>query len=278
MISGKDGLICLLTDSITADVMDAAGSGLKIIANYAVGYNNIDIEQAKARGIAVTNTPGVLTDATADIAWALLFSAARRIVEADNYLREGSWPGWDPNLMLGADITGTTLGIIGAGRIGTAMAMKSRGFDMKVVYSDEQVNEVLEKKLGAKKLSLDELLKISDFISVHVPLMPSTAHLIGKRELNLMKPQVILINTSRGAVIDEAELAFALEKGTIRAAGLDVYEFEPEVNARLMKLKNAVLLPHIASATTVTRSKMADIAVENIIAFIEGKPLPNKVA
>jgi len=277
MISGKDSLICLLTDSITKDVMDAAGNGLKIIANYAVGFNNIDIEQARTRDIAVTNTPGVLTDATADIAWALLFSAARRIVEADNYLRKGTWPGWDPNLMLGSDITGSTLGIIGAGRIGTAMAMKSRGFEMKVVYSDEHSNDVLEKNIGAKKLSLDDLLRVSDFISIHVPLTTSTRHLIGKRELNMMNPQAILINTSRGAVIDEAALALALEKGIIRASGLDVYEFEPEINKKLLKLKNAVLLPHIASATTRTRSKMADIAVENILAFMEGRPLPNRV-
>lgn len=278
MISGKDGLISLLTDPIDSSVMDAAGNSLKIIANYAVGYNNIDLNAAKSRKIIVTNTPGVLTDATADIAWALLFAAARRVVEADNYLRSGIWKGWDPNLMLGADITGATLGIIGAGRIGEAMALKSSGFKMKVIYADESTNERLEKELGALKLPLDELLKTSDYVSLHVPLLTSTRHLIGERELKLMKPSAILINTSRGPVIDEEALAEALKTHTIGAAGLDVYEAEPVINAKLLELNNAVLLPHIASATTSTRTKMADMAVENIISFMEGRTPPNRVA
>lgn len=278
MISGKDGLISLLTDNIDSSIMDAAGGKLRIIANYAVGFNNIDLNAAKSRNIIVTNTPGVLTDATADIAWALLFSAARRIVEADNYLRSGVWKGWDPSLMLGADITGATLGIIGAGRIGEATALKSLGFSMKVLYCDETPNERLEKELGAIRVPLDELLGSSDYVSLHVPLLTKTRHLIGRRELKLMKPTAILINTSRGPVIDEEALAEALESKVIAAAGLDVYEEEPVINPRLLRLKNAVLLPHIASATTSTRSKMADMAVENILSFMEGRTPPNRVA
>ena len=278
MIKGRDGLLCLLTDPINASIMDSAGGSLKIISNYAVGFNNIDLEAAKQRGIVVTNTPGVLTDATADLAWALLFAAARRIAESDVYLRSGAWTGWDPSLMLGVDITGATLGIVGTGRIGAAFAMKSAGFDMKVVYTDDTPNESLEKGLGAVRLPLDELLRVSDFISLHVPLLPSTKHLIGERELRLMKPTAILINTSRGPVIDEAALADALDEGIIRGAGLDVYEFEPAVHPKLLKQKNAVLLPHIASATNTTREKMADMAVENLIAFIKGEAPPNRVA
>jgi glyoxylate reductase len=250
---------------------------LKIISNYAVGFNNIDLEAAEKRGIVVTNTPGVLTDATADLAWALLFATARRIAESDAYLRTGSWTGWDPSLMLGVDITGTTLGIVGAGRIGASFAMKSTGFSMKVVYTDDTPDETLEKDLGAERLSLDELLRVSDFISLHVPLLPATRHLIGERELRLMKPTAILINTSRGPVVDEAALAHALDKGIIRGAGLDVYEFEPAVNPKLLKQKNAVLLPHIASATNTTREKMAHMAVENLTAFIKGEEPPNRV-
>lgn len=277
MIKGKEGLLCLLTDSISDSVMDSSDGSLKIISNYAVGFNNIDLEAAKKRGIVVTNTPGVLTDATADLAWALLFAAARRIAESDAYLRSGTWTGWDPSLMLGVDIAGATLGVVGTGRIGAAFAMRSKGFDMKVVYTDEAPNDSLEKNLGAVRLSLDELLKVSDFVSLHVPLLPATKHLIGKRELSLMKPTAILINTSRGPVVDEAALADALDKGIIRGAGLDVYEFEPAVNPMLLNQKNAVLLPHIASATNTTREKMAHMAVENLIAFIKGEAPPNRV-
>jgi glyoxylate reductase len=277
MIRGKDGLLCLLTDSIDASIMDCAGGSLKIISNYAVGFNNIDLDAAKQRGIVVTNTPGVLTDATADLAWALLFAVARRITESDAYLRSGAWTGWDPSLMLGVDIAGATLGVVGTGRIGEAFAMRSKGFDMKVIYADEKPNEQLEKSLGAVRLPLDELLSVSDFVSLHVPLLPATKHLIGERELRLMKPTAILINTSRGPVIDEAALAEALDKGIIRGAGLDVYEFEPAVNPMLLKQKNAVLLPHIASATNTTREKMAHMAVENLIAFIKGEAPPNRV-
>ncbi len=277
MIRGKDGLLCLLTDSITAQVMDCAGGSLKIISNYAVGFNNIDLDAAKERGIVVTNTPGVLTDATADLTWALLFAAARRIAESDAYLRSGDWTGWDPNLMLGADITGATLGVVGAGRIGSAVAMRSAGFNMKIVYTDDTPNGLLEKKLGAVRLSLDELLRVSDFITLHVPLLTATRHLIGERELSLMKPSAIIVNTSRGPVIDEAALAEALEKGVIRGAGLDVYEHEPQVHPLLLKQKNAVLLPHIASATNSTREKMAQMAVDNLIAFIKGESPPNRV-
>lgn len=276
-IAGKSGLLCLLTDPIDAAVMDAAGN-LRIIANYAVGYDNIDLPAARVRGIVVTNTPGVLTDATAELAWALLFAAARRIAEADGYLRSGAWQGWDPNLMLGYDITGKTLGIIGAGRIGTAFGLRSRGFSMPVVYVDDTPNAVLESQVGARRVGLEELLAGADFISLHVPLTPATRHLIGARELARMKPTAILINTARGPVVDEAALVEALRDGRIAGAGLDVFEGEPAVHPGLLDLRNAVLLPHIASATHATRAKMADMAVENILAFLRGDTPPNRVA
>jgi glyoxylate reductase len=275
-IKGKEGLLCLLTDPVDATVIDAAGS-MRIIANYAVGYDNIDIRVARERGIVITNTPGVLTDATADLAWALLFSVARRIVEADVYLREGRWPGWDPNLMLGCDIFGKTLGIIGAGRIGKAVGLRSRGFNMRVVYVDERRNEVLESHVGAQRVELDDLLLAPDFISLHVPLTTGTRHLIGERKIALMKPTAVIINTSRGPVIDEEALAEALRSGRIAGAGLDVFESEPQVHPGLMKLKNVVILPHIASATVGTRAKMADMAVDNILAFLRGETPPNRV-
>lgn len=276
-IAGKSGLLCLLTDPVDAEVMEAAGT-LRIIANYAVGYDNIDLPAARARGIVVTNTPGVLTDATADLAWALLFAAARRIAEADAYLRGGTWQGWDPNLMLGYDIAGKTLGIVGAGRIGTAVGLRSRGFCMPVIYTDDTPSAVLESQVDAHRVGLEELLASADFISLHVPLTPATRHLIGARELACMKPTAILINTARGPVVDEAALAEALREGRIAGAGLDVFEREPVIHPGLVDLRNVVLLPHIASATHTTRAKMADMAVENIRAFLRGENPPNRVA
>jgi len=272
-LKGKDGLLCLLTDSIDADVINSEPK-LKMISSYAVGYNNIDIKAATKRGIPVSNTPGVLTDATSDMAWALLFSVARRIVEADKFTRAGKFKGWGPMLMHGQDVTNKTLGVVGAGRIGTAFALKSKGFNMNVLYVDEKKNETLEKEVNAKKVTFDELTKKSDFISLHVPLIPSTHHLIGEKELEMMKKNAVLINTSRGPVVDEQALVFALKEKQIFGAGLDVYEHEPEIAKELKKLDNAIIQPHSASATIETRTKMAVMAAENMVAGLKGK-VPN---
>jgi len=272
-LKGKDGLLCLLTDPIDADVINSEPK-LKMIASYAVGYNNIDVKDATKRGIPVSNTPGVLTDATSDMAWALLFSVARRIVEADKFTRAGKFKGWGPMLMHGQDVTNKTLGVVGAGRIGTAFALKSKGFNMNVLYVDEKKNETLEKEVNAKKVTFDELLKKSDFISLHVPLISSTHHLVGEKELKMMKKNAVLINTSRGPVVDEQALVFALKEKQIFGAGLDVYEHEPEMTEELKKLDNVVLQPHSASATIESRTKMATMAAENMVAGLKGE-IPN---
>jgi len=276
-VRGKNGVICLLTDIIDDEIFQAAGSQCKIFANYAVGYNNIDVQSATRRKIVITNTPGVLTDATADLAWALLFSVARRIVEADRFTREGKFKGWSPELFLGQEITGKTIGVIGAGRIGVNFAKKAKCFSMTILYHDVKRIYELEHDAGAKFVDMETLLKESDFISIHVPLLPETRHLIGYREFSLMKPNAIVINTSRGPVVDEKALVDALKNKKIWGAGLDVYENEPEIEPDLLKFPNVVLLPHIASATFETRSKMALMAVENILAFFSGKIPPNIV-
>jgi glyoxylate reductase len=276
-IGDVEGLLCLLTDPVTRRVIEA-GKRLKIIANYAVGYENIDMEYANKREILVTNTPGVLTDATAELAWALLFACVRRVVEADRFTREKRFNGWSPTLFLGTEVKGKTLGIIGAGRIGTAFALKGKGFGLSVLYYDYHRNEVLENEIGAMMVKMEELLKKSDFISLHVPLTEKTHHLIGKRELSIMKPSAYLINTSRGAVIDEKALIQVLKKDRIRGAGLDVYEDEPRIPEDLIELPNVVLLPHVGSATYETRDKMAVTAVENLIAGLTGKTPPNLVS
>ena len=273
-IKGSDGLLCLLTDPIDREVIYAEPK-LKMIASYAVGYDNIDISAAIERGIPVSNTPGVLTETTAELAWALLFSVARRIAEGDRFTRAGKFKGWEPLLMLGQDVTNKTLGIIGAGRIGTAFALKSKGFQMKVIYSDEKKNEQLERELGAKKVPLSELLKKSDFVSIHVPLMKATHHLIGEKELKMMKKTTILLNTARGPIIDEAALIKALKEHWIFGAGLDVYEHEPKIPEDLKKLDNVILQPHIGSGTIETRTKMALIAAENLIEGLKGNIPPN---
>jgi len=275
-VRGRDGVLCLLTDTIDAEVFDAA-KGAKIFANYAVGYNNIDVDAATARGIAVTNTPGVLTDATSDMAWALLFSTARRIAEADRFTRAGRFKGWSPMLFLGGDITGKTLGILGAGRIGTAVGLKSVGFRMNVLYADPVQNADLEEKIGARRVDMDTLLKESDYVSVHVLLNEETRHLIGERELGLMKKTAYLINTSRGPVIDEEALVRALRDGQIAGAGLDVFEDEPALKPGLADLPNVVIPPHIASATIETRGKMAQMAATNLVMMLQGKTPPNCV-
>lgn len=273
-LQGKDGLLCLLTDPIDKDVIDSE-SKLRMIASYAVGYNNIDVGAATNRGIPVSNTPGVLTDATAEMAWALLFSVARRIVEGDGFSRSGKFKGWGPMLMHGQDVSNKTLGLIGAGRIGTAFALKSKGFNMDVLYVDERVNETLERELGAEKVNIHQLLEKSDYISLHVPLNKSTHHMIGEKELKMMKKNSVLINTSRGPVIDEKTLVKALEEKWIFGAGLDVYENEPEITEDLKKLDNVVLQPHSASATVESRTKMAIMAAENMVAGLKGEIPPN---
>jgi glyoxylate reductase len=277
--SDARALMCLLTDTIDATVMDAAPQ-LEIIANVAVGYNNVDVEAATERNIVVSNTPDVLTETTADLAFALLMTAARRLVEADIYMRQGRYEGWElfqPHL--GLDIYGKTLGIVGMGRIGSAMARRGAlGFEMPILYYNSSPEEDVEQQLGAQRVELDELLEKSDFVSLHVPLTEETHHLIGERELNLMKPTAILVNTARGPIVDEAALAAALQNGTIAGAALDVFENEPEMHPDLPQLhKHVVLAPHIGSATVETRRRMSLMAAENVIAVLNGQPAPNAV-
>jgi len=271
-----DGVLCLLTDNIDEEVIKSCNN-VKIFSNYAVGFNNIDVKAASSKGIVVTNTPGVLTDTTAELAWALLFSAARCIVSADKYTREGKFKEWAPKLYLGQEITGKNLGIIGAGRIGQALGKKSAGFNMKILYHNRTRDLNFEKECNAEWVTLEELLKQSDFVSVHVPLTTETRHLLGEKEFKQMKNTAILINTARGPVIDEKALVKALKEGEIWSAGLDVYENEPKIEEELMKLDNVVLLPHIGSATVETRNKMAAMAAENIIEVLQGRPAINPV-
>lgn len=276
-IKGKDGLLCLLTDAISADIMDASPN-LKVISNYAVGYNNIDVEGATKRGIMVTNTPGVLTETTADLTWALLMDAARRIAEGDRFTRAGKFKGWEPMLLLGQDVYGATLGIVGFGRIGQAVARRAIGFNMKVLYHQRnRASAEIEKQLNATHVSFEELLKASDFISLHCPLTSETNHLIGEKQFNMMKENAILINTARGPVVDETALVSALKDKRIAGAGLDVYEKEPELAPGLVELDNVVIPPHLGSASLQTRSKMAQMAAENLVAALSGKVPQNLV-
>ena len=275
-VKGRDALLCLLTEKIDEEIIDA-GTNLKIIANYAVGYDNVDVDCATKHGIWVSNTPGVLTDTTADMAWALMFAIARRIPEADRFTKAGKFKGWSATMLLGGDIHGKTLGIVGVGRIGTAVAKRSAGFNMRVLYTDVRPNKELEREVGAEQVDMDTLLRESDFVSIHVPLMPGTRYLIGKRSLRMMKPTAYLINTSRGPVINEAALAEALRDKIIAGAGLDVYEEEPKIHPALLELDNVVLTPHIASGSVETRSKMATMAAENVIAALDGRTPPNAV-
>ena len=273
-----DGLLCLLTDKIDARVIEA-GERLKVISNYAVGYDNIDVEAATKRGIYVTNTPGVLTETTADLAWAILMAIARRVVEADKYVRAGRWVhAWGPKMMLGSDVHGKTLGIVGLGRIGSAVARRAKGFNMRVIYYDVVRREDLEGELGLEYKPLEELLREADYITLHVPLTKDTYHLIGERELNMMKPTAYLINTSRGAVIDQRALYRALKERRIAGAALDVFEKEPiDQDDPLLELDNVVLTPHIGSASVETRKKMAIMAAENLVSVLKGVEPPNLV-
>jgi glyoxylate reductase len=270
-VRGAVGILPTVTEKMDAEVMDAAGDGLKVIANMAVGYDNIDVEAATERGVVVTNTPEVLNETTADTAFMLLLAAARRLGEAERLLRSGGWDAWGPKQLTGPDVWGKRLGVVGFGRIGQALARRTRGFDMDLVYHDQYRNEGAERELGARYLELDELLRTSDFVSIHTPLTPETTHLIGADELERMKPEAVLVNTSRGPVVDESALADALVEGRIFAAGLDVYEEEPEVHPKLLELENVVLAPHIGSASIETRDKMAALAAENLAAVLRSE-------
>jgi len=266
-----DALLCLLTDKIDKKAI-AANPKLKIISNYAIGFNNIDIVYATKKGIPVTNTPGrAIVDAVAEHTIALMFAVTKRIVEADQFTRQGKYKGWEPLLLLGMELVGKTIGIVGLGRIGSGVAQRAKAMGMKVIYYDVKRNTDFEKEFSAHYLSLSELLKNVDIVSLHVPLLPTTTHLIGKKELALMKKTAYLINTSRGPVIDEKALVSALQKKQIAGAGLDVYEFEPKLTPGLVKLPNIVLTPHIASATIEARSEMSVDAAENILAVLQGR-------
>jgi glyoxylate reductase len=274
-LGDKQGLLCTITDRIDTEVLDVAPA-LKVIANYGVGFEHIDVDGATRRGIVVTNTPGVLTEATADLAFALILATARRVVEGDRRIRQGKFQYWAPLLFLGQDVNGTTLGIIGMGRIGTAVARRAKGFGMKLIYhSRTRLSSAEEKELGASWQPLEQLLREADFVTLHVPLTSHTRHLIGSRELELMKSSAYLINTARGPVVDEAALVTALRQGQIRGAGLDVYEQEPELCPGLADLENVVLLPHLGSATVETRTRMALMAADNLLAGLRGDPPPN---
>lgn len=271
-VAGVDGLLSMLTERLDAELFDAA-SNLKVVGNMAVGYDNVDVPAATKRGIPIGNTPGVLTDASADFAFALLLTAARRVVDGEKYVRAGLWKTWSPSLLLGQGVSGATLGIIGFGRIGQAVARRAKGFDMRLLYhggSDENA----ARELGAEERSLDDLLRESDFVSLHVPLKPETHHLIGARELALMKTNAILINTARGGVVDPKALYDALQDRRITAAALDVTEPEPiPADDPLLTLDNCLIVPHIASASVATREKMALIAAQNVLAGIKGERL-----
>ena len=268
---GTAGVLSTVTEKIDAEFMDAAGDGLKVVANMAVGYDNVDVDAAAERGIVVTNTPGVLDETTADVAFMLLLAAARRLGESERVLRSGRWEWWGPKLFMGPDVWGKRLGIVGLGRIGRAVARRAGGFGMEILYHNRSPKPEAEDELGARYLDLDELLRTADFVSIHTPLTDETHHLIGAEELEKMKPRAVLVNTSRGPVVDEGALADALAKGRIFAAGLDVYEEEPKVHPKLLELENVVLAPHIGSGSIETRDKMATLAAENLAAVLSGE-------
>lgn len=277
-VAGVDAILPILTDEVDAEVMDAAGPQLKIVANYAVGFDNIDVAAATERGITVTNTPGVLTETTADLAWALLMATARRLTEAERFLRMGQWAGWGPMLFLGVDVWEKTLGIFGMGRIGRAVARRASGFNMRVLYTTRtRLDAEQETALNATWVDKETLLAESDFLSIHCLLSKETRHAFGAAEFKAMKKTACLVNTARGPVVDEAALAKALDEGDILAAGLDVFEDEPAVHPDLLKCPHAVLIPHLGSASHETRSRMAEMAAKNIVARLDGETPPNCV-
>lgn len=279
-LDGKDALVCILGDKVDKELFQKRPQ-LKLVANVAVGYDNINIADANDAGVLITNTPGVLDNATADLAFGLLLSAARRIVEADGFVRRGEWKGWKRELMLGAELHGKTLGIVGMGRIGKAVAKRARAFGLNIIYArkgeDKKADDALKKAFEAERVSLSDLCKRSDFISVHCPLRQETRHLIGKAEFALMQPHCVLVNTSRGAVIDEEAMIEALESKRIASCGLDVFEREPLVPERLIALPNVVLAPHIGSATKETRAGMDELAVKGLVEAFSGKLPSNAV-
>jgi glyoxylate reductase len=276
-VRGAAGLIAMLSERVDAPLLDAAGPSLRVVANFAVGFDNIDLAECTRRSVRVTNTPGVLTDATADLTWTLILAAARRAVEGDRLVRSGQWTGWAPLQLLGLQLRGATLGLVGAGRIGTAVGLRSIGFGMNVLYVDDRPSAELESRVGARRTTLDELIPQADVLSLHVPLTPQTRHLVNAERLAAMKPTAILVNTSRGPVIDEAALVAALRERRIAAAGFDVYEYEPRLTPGLAELPNVVLLPHLGSATTATRQKMSQMVAENVLAALQGREPPNAV-
>jgi len=273
---GTDAIVCLLATKVDAALLDRVPK-LRVVSNVAVGYDNIDVPACTARGVVVTNTPDVLTEATADLAWALLLAAARRIPEADRFARSGKWKRWDWTMLRGADVHGRTIGILGAGRIGQATGHRAVGFSMQVLYTSRERKLLFEHTTMARRVDFKTLLRESDFLSIHVPLSKETHHLIGAKELALMKPGAILINTSRGPIVDEAALAKALKSGKLASAGLDVFEKEPKIHPALLKLENVALLPHIGSATESTRRRMVETALRNCIAALKGEMPPNAV-
>jgi len=278
-IEGRDGVLALLTDRVDAEFFDRAGPQLKVVSNYAVGFDNIVVPEATRRGVPVGNTPGVLTDTTADLAWALLMAAGRRVVEGDRYVHDGHWKTWGPLLLLGTDISGATLGIVGFGRIGQAMARRAAGFGMTVLYHDvQQLPDSVTRPLGATYVELDELFERADFVTLHTNLTAETRHMVNETRLQRMKPTSVLINTSRGPVVDQEALYRALSEGWIMAAGLDVTDPEPmPVDEPLLTLPNCIVVPHIASGSRTTRGKMAEMAAANLIAGVRGERLPTPV-
>jgi glyoxylate reductase len=277
MVGGANAIVPDPSVSIDAEVLEAAGDRLKVIANFAVGYDNIDLDACRERGIVVTNTPDVLTEATAELAMALTFAAARRMSDAERDLRAGGWGGWDPAADLGIEIAGATVGVVGLGRIGTRYAQLAHGIGGEILYTSQSPKPEAESELGARSRDLHELLEASDVVSIHAPSTPETRGLIGAAELELIGPQGVLVNTSRGPLVDSEAVAAALQKGTLGAAGLDVYENEPEVSPRLLDAPRAVLLPHIGSATVRARDGMATKVADNVIAVLEGDEPPSRV-
>jgi len=277
-VAGAEAILCMLTERMNAEAFDAAGPQLRCVSNFAVGYDNIDVAEASRRGIAVFNTPDVLTETTADLAWTLILGVQRRVLDAEQFLRAGKWTSWSPRLLLGRDVHGKTLGVFGLGRIGRATVRRAQGFNMRVLYHNRtRLPEAEEQQLGLAYVDKAALLAESDIISIHCPMSPETRHAIGASEFAQMKKSAILINTARGPIIDEAALAEALHAGTIAGAGIDVFEKEPTIHPRLLDAPNALLLPHVGSATEETRAAMAELAAENLISFLNQGDMKNCV-